>query len=70
MGEAISAIGKLVISIIAAAIIAGSVYNSFNLFGLNRYLNFPYSVEICAGSLGLLVLVIVYALMMRLKHQL
>ena len=70
MGEAISAVGKLIISIIAAAIIAGSVYNSLNFFGLNRYLNFPYSVEICAGSLGLLALIIVYALMMRLKHQL
>ena len=70
MGEATRAIGKFFISIIAAAIIGLSFYNSFSFFRLAEYLNFSYSAEICSGSLGLLALVLIYALMMRLKHQL
>jgi hypothetical protein len=70
MGEATRAVGKLIISIIAAAVIATSVYNSFYFFKLGQYLNFPFSAEVCSGSLGLLALLVVYGLMMRLKHQL
>jgi hypothetical protein len=70
MGEAIRAVGKLIISIIAASIIATSFYNSFDFFKLGQYLNFPYSAEVCSGSLGLIALLAVYGLMMRLKHQL
>ncbi len=70
MGEATGAIGKLIISLIATAIITLSVYNSLSYFGADAYLKFPYATEVCAGSLGLITLVLIYGLMMRLKHQL
>ena len=70
MGEATRAIGKLIISIIAATILATMIYSSFNTFGLGGYLNFQYSAEICAGSLGLISFILIYALMMSLKHHL
>jgi len=70
MGEATRAIGKLIISVIAAVMIGTGVYNSFRLFRIDEYLGFQYAPEICAGSLGFFSLILIYALMMRLKHQL
>lgn len=70
MGEGTRAVGKLVISLIAAAIIGASVYNSFNAFHLGQFVGFPYAAEIIAFLSGLVTLALVYVLLMSLKYHL
>ncbi|MFH1448539.1 MAG: hypothetical protein ABIG39_06780 [Candidatus Micrarchaeota archaeon] len=70
MGEALSAIGKLLISIVAGAVIGISIYNSFKTFHLETFLGFPYSAEITSIAVGFFSLVLIYILLMKLKRQL
>lgn len=70
MGEGTRAVGKLIICIIAAFLVGGSIYGSFTTFGIGQYLGFQYAAEVLSILAGLLTLVITYFLMMTLKHQL
>ena len=70
MGEATGAIGKFLISVIAAALIGASMYGSLKTFGLESFLGFPYAVEIVSGLAFLFSLILVYGLMMGLKRHL
>ena len=70
MGEALSAIGKMIVGIIAGVIIGGSAYNSFVFFKLDRFLGFQYAAEITSLFVGFFTFVLVYVLMLKLKQKL
>lgn len=70
MGEATKAIGKLFISIVAACIIGISVYNSAKTLNLERAFGLPYAAEITSVAVGFFSLLLIYLLLMKLKHQL
>ena len=69
MGDGTKAVGKLLISIIAAVIIGLSVYSSFLTFSLGQYVGIPYAAELASFLAGLFTLVLVYFLMMTLKSM-
>ncbi len=65
-----SAIGKLLLSMVAATIISWGVYNSFQVFNLNEIVGFAYAAEVGAFFVGFFSLVLIYLLFMKLKNQL